>query len=167
MHRVDLNERQQLHLLLVAGRKHLSRGDLRALVQYLETEDCGFHVTLELSDPGEQPELLELHRLVAIPALIKLAPAPKQIFAGSSIFHQLKSWLPRWQQEEFVSGLGLSSKPTTLDSKRTQRELLLEDELLVLRQENETLINRIDSQERYRYLSYCAIRPIMALELIS
>ena len=143
---VDVNKKQELKLLLVAGRKHLSRGDLRSLIKYLDEEDCGFQVTLELSDPREQPELLELHRLVAIPALLKLSPAPKQVFAGGSIFKQLKSWLPRWQQEGFVSGLGLSKKPTDLDSSRTQKELLLEDELLVLRQENETLINKIDSQ---------------------
>ncbi len=148
MNGVDPEARQRLELLLVAGRKHLSRGDLRALVQFLEKEDCGFKVTLQLAHPSEQPELLELHRLVAIPALIKLSPAPKQIFAGSSIFDQLKSWLPRWQQEDFISHLGLSSNPTPLENKRTQKELLLEDELLVLRQENETLINRIDAQER-------------------
>ena len=166
MNRVDLNNRKKLQLLLVASRNHLSSGDLRSLIQFLEKEDCGFQVTLQFSDPTEQPELLELHRLVAIPALIKLAPAPKQIFAGSSIFQQLKSWLPRWQQEDFVSGLGLSSKPTDLDNNRTQRELLLEDELLVLRQENETLINRIDSQERLlRMVAHELRTPLTAAAL--
>ena len=89
---VDLNTKQELQLLLVASSKHLSRGDIRSLVQYLEKEDCGFKVKLQLSDPTEQPELLELHRLVAIPALVKLSPAPKQIFAGSSIFQQLRNY---------------------------------------------------------------------------
>ncbi|WP_320668041.1 histidine kinase [Prochlorococcus sp. MIT 1307] len=166
MNGVDLKKKQELQLLLVAGRKHLSRGDLRSLIQYLEKEDFGFKVTLQLSDPSEHPELLELHRLIAIPALIKLSPAPKQIFAGSSIFQQLRSWLPRWQQEGFVSGLGLSLKPTDLDSSRTQRELLLEDELLVLRQENETLINRIDSQERLlRMVAHELRTPLTAAAL--
>jgi len=139
--------RQQLTLLLVADRHHLSRGDIRALVKFLESEDCGFDVALQVANPVEQPELLELHRLVAIPALIKLAPAPKQVFAGSSIFQQLRGWLPRWQQEGVVSGLGLSLTPPELDGSRTQRELQLEDQLLVLRQENETLIDRLHSQE--------------------
>ena len=80
------NEPRKLNLLLVASRKHLSRGDLRSLIRFLESEDCGFEVSLRFSDPKEQPELLELHRLVAIPALIKLEPHPKQIFAGSTIF---------------------------------------------------------------------------------
>ncbi|MDP6833894.1 MAG: histidine kinase [Prochlorococcaceae cyanobacterium ETNP1_MAG_9] len=163
---VDLNTRQELQLLLVASSKHLSRGDIRSLVQYLEKEDCGFKVKLQLSDPTEQPELLELHRLVAIPALVKLSPAPKQIFAGSSIFQQLRNWLPRWKQEDLVKGLGLSSKPTDVGDTRTQRELLLEDELLVLRQENETLINRIDSQERLLRMVAHEIRtPLTAAAL--
>ncbi len=144
---VEAQKRQQLILLLVASRHHLSRGDIRSLVKFLEAEDCGFEVTLQVSDPVEQPELLELHRLVAIPALVKLSPAPKQIFAGSSIFSQLRGWLPRWQQEEVITGLGLSLRPTDLDTNRTQREFQLEDELLVLRQENSTLIKRLHSQE--------------------
>ena len=142
------NDQQQLKLVLVASRHHLSGGDIRSLINFLENEDCGFSVSLQVYEPSEHPELLELHRLVAIPALIKLSPSPKQVFAGSSIFQQFRSWVPRWKQEDFISGLGLSLKPTELDSNRTQRELHLEDELLVLRQENETLIKRISSKER-------------------
>ena len=128
---IDPTPRQQLTLLLVAGRHHLSSGDLRSLIQFLEHEDCGFDVTLQVADPVQQPELLELHRLVVTPALVKLQPLPKQVFAGSSIFQQLRGWVPRWQQDEVVSGLGLSLKPTELDGSRTQRELQLEDQLLV------------------------------------
>ncbi len=148
MDEVEAQNRQKLNLLLVAARPHLSRGDLRSLINFLEGEDCGFDVNLQISDPKEQPELLELHRLVAIPALIKIAPGPKQIFAGSSIFQQLRGWIPRWQQEEVINDLEMSSKPKELDQNRTQKELRLEDELLVLRQENETLITQIESQER-------------------
>ena len=81
---IDPTPRQQLTLLLVAGRHHLSSGDLRSLIQFLEHEDCGFDVTLQVADPVQQPELLELHRLVVTPALVKLQPLPKQVFAGSS-----------------------------------------------------------------------------------
>ena len=140
--------RQRLKLLLVAARHHLSGQDLRSVVHYLERDDVGFEVTLQLADPSQQPELLELHRLVITPALIKLSPAPKQVFAGSNILQQLKGWVPRWQQDGVVSGLGLSLRPTELDGSRTQKELQLEDQLLVLRQENETLIDRIHAQER-------------------
>ncbi|ABX09042.1 histidine kinase [Prochlorococcus marinus] len=140
--------RRKLKLLLVASRQHLSRGDIRTLINFLESEVSGFEVSLQFSDPTEQPEVLELHRLVAIPALIKINPQPKQIFAGSKIFDQLKNWLPRWEQEGLISGLDLNLRISDADATRTRREVLLEDELLVLRQENETLSARVESQER-------------------
>ena len=143
----EAQDRQHLKLLLVASRHHLSRGDIRSLINYLETEDCGFDVTLDFSDPSNNPELLELYRLVALPALIKLEPSPKQIFAGSSIFEQIKTWVPRWQHEGLINGKGISLRGKTLESNQTQKELLLEDDLLVLRQENETLTKKIHSQE--------------------
>jgi len=164
--KVGTKTRQQLQLLLVAARSHLSRGDLRALVQFLEKEDCGFEVTLQISDPMQQPELLELHRLVVTPALIKIAPNPKQVFAGSNILQQLHCWLPRWQQDGVVSGLGLSLRPTELDGSRTQKELQLEDQLLVLRQENETLIDRLHAQERLlRMVAHELRTPLTAAAL--
>lgn len=157
---------QHLQLLLVAARQHLSGPDLRSLVQYLERDDIGFEVTLQLADPSQQPELLELHRLVVTPALIKLSPSPKQVFAGSNILQQLKGWLPRWQQDGVVSGLGLSLRPTELDGSRTQKELQLEDQLLVLRQENETLIDRIHAQERLlRMVAHELRTPLTAAAL--
>ena len=147
MDSAEAKDRQQLKLLLVASRHHLSRGDIRSLIEYLEREDFGFQVTLEFSDPSNNPELLELYRLVALPALIKLEPSPKQIFAGSSIFEQIKTWVPRWQHERLFNGTGISLRAKTLESNQTQKELLLEDDLLVLRQENETLTKKLHSQE--------------------
>ena len=162
----DPKGRQRLKLLLVAARHHLSGPDLRSVVHYLERDDVGFQVTLEVADPSQQPELLELHRLVITPALIKLSPAPKQVFAGSNILQQLKGWVPRWQQDGVVSGLGLSLRPTELDGSRTQKELQLEDQLLVLRQENETLIDRIHAQERLlRMVAHELRTPLTAAAL--
>ena len=162
----DPKGRQRLKLLLVAARHHLSGPDLRSVVHYLERDDVGFQVTLQVADPSQQPELLELHRLVITPSLIKLSPAPKQVFAGSNILQQLKGWVPRWQQDGVVSGLGLSLRPTELDGSRTQKELQLEDQLLVLRQENETLIDRIHAQERLlRMVAHELRTPLTAAAL--
>ena len=132
--------RSPLKLLLVAAPYHLATADLRGVMHLLQRSDTGFDVNLEVAHPAERPELLELHRLVATPALVKLEPKPRQVFAGNTVLQQLKGWLPRWQQREVVSGLGMSLRPAEMDGSRTQRELQLEDQLLVLRQENETLI---------------------------
>ena len=147
MDSAEANDRRQLKLLLVASRHHLSRRDIRLSIEYLEKEDYGFNVTLDFSDPCENPELLELYRLVALPALIKLEPSPRQVFAGSSIFEQVKTWVPRWQNEGLSNSIGISLRGKTIESDQTQKELLLEDDLLVLRQENETLTKKIHSQE--------------------
>ena len=145
----ELQQKKELKLLLLAGKNHLSRGDLRNLVKYLKADEIGFRVSLQISEPSDNPEILELHRIIAIPALIKLSPSPKQIFVGSKISEQLRSWVPRWHEEGFVNTLELNVETVELDANsRTQKELRLEDELLFLRQENENLTDRIQSQER-------------------
>ena len=66
-----MNDKKELKLILVAARNQLSSNDIKSLIAYFESDDCKFEISLQISDPTEQPELLELHRLVAIPALIK------------------------------------------------------------------------------------------------
>jgi len=153
-------------LLLVASNHHLASPDLRSLLQFLKGEECGFKVSLEVADPARQPELLELHRLVATPALVKLDPFPKQVLAGHGITQKLRSWLPRWQQMEVVTSLGMSLRPAEIDGSRTRRELQLEDQVLVLRQENETLIDRLGVQERLlRMVAHELRTPLTAAKL--
>ena len=159
-------ERPELKLLLVATSYHLASQDLRNLIQFLKSEECAFKVSLEIADPGHQPQLLELHRLVATPALVKLDPLPKQVIAGNAITQKLRSWLPRWQQMEVVTSLGMSLRPAEIDGSRTKRELQLEDQLLVLRQENETLTERLGVQERLlRMVAHELRTPLTAAKL--
>jgi two-component system clock-associated histidine kinase SasA len=162
----DRAARQRLDLLLLAGSRHLGSPDLRTLISFLRQEDCGFEVHLEMADPARHPELLELHRLVATPALVKLSPPPKQVFAGNSLSMQLRNWLPRWQQMEVVTSLGLSLRTSEIDGSRSRREVQLEDQLLVLRQENETLIERLGVQERLlRMVAHELRTPLTAAKL--
>jgi two-component system clock-associated histidine kinase SasA len=159
-------DRQELRLLLVAANHHLASSDLRNLLQMLKSDEVGFAVNLELADPARQPELLELHRLVATPALVKLSPLPKQVFAGNAISQKLRTWLPRWQQQQVVTDLGMSLEPMEIDGSRSRRELQLEDQLLVLRQENETLAERLGVQERLlRMVAHELRTPLTAAKL--
>jgi two-component system clock-associated histidine kinase SasA len=159
-------ERQALRLLLVATRQQLAGQDLRTLLQLLKRDDLGFEVTLEVADPRRQPELLELHRLLATPALVKLSPAPKQVFAGNPLSQRLQNWLPRWQQLAVVNDLGLQTESVDMEANHSRRELQLEDQLLVLRQENEALIERIGVQERLlRMVAHELRTPLTAAKL--
>jgi two-component system clock-associated histidine kinase SasA len=114
-------QRPVLKLLLVAAPHHLASPDLQGLINLLENEDWGFDVDLDVAHPARRPELLEQHRLVATPAVVKLEPSPKQVFAGNRLAQQLRGWLPRWQQREMVSGLGMSLRPAEMDGSRSQR----------------------------------------------
>jgi two-component system clock-associated histidine kinase SasA len=136
------------------------------LLALLNNDEFSFQVSLEVVDPASHPEVLELHRLVATPALVKLEPAPKQIFAGNTLSLQVRNWLPRWKQTEVVTGLGLSLVPAEMDGSRSLREVQLEDQLLVLRQENETLIERVGVQERLlRMVAHELRTPLTAAKL--
>jgi two-component system clock-associated histidine kinase SasA len=162
----DAPARQPLRLLLVATRHHLATPDLRNLIAFLRSEESGFDISLEVADPARYPELLELHRLVATPALVKLEPPPRQVFAGTTISLQVRHWVPRWKQVEVVSSLGMTLRPAEMDGSRTQREVQLEDQLLVLRQENETLIERLGVQERLlRMVAHELRTPLTAAKL--
>ena len=78
----------------------------------------------------------------------------------------MQTWLPRWTQEGVTKNLGINLQPSKIDSIRTQKEFLLEDELLVLRQENETLTKRIESQERLlRMVAHELRTPLTAATL--
>ena len=78
----------------------------------------------------------------------------------------MQKWLPRWTQEGLTKTLGINLQPSKIDSIRTQKEFLLEDELLVLRQENETLTKRIESQERLlRMVAHELRTPLTAANL--
>ncbi len=157
---------QVLNLLLVATGQQLASADLRALLQVLKRDDLGFEVKLEIADPRRQPQLLELHRLLATPALVKLSPAPRQVFAGNPISPRLQSWLPRWQQLAVVNDLGINRGSLDLEASQSRRELQLEDQLLVMRQENETLIERLGIQERLlRMVAHELRTPLTAAKL--
>lgn len=159
-------QRQALSLLLVAGPQHLAGPDVRGLLQFLEEQKSSFNISFSIADPQKQPELLELHRLVATPALIKLDPPPKQIFAGNAIQKQLQNWLPRWRQLGMVSGLSTNMAPVEASGGPSQREMQLEDQLLVLRQENETLTSRLGVQERLlRMVAHELRTPLTAANL--
>ncbi|KKZ10122.1 MAG: ATPase [Candidatus Synechococcus spongiarum 15L] len=136
-------------LLLVAGPHHLATRELRQLTAFLRDDHRELDLRLQLIDPGRNPELLELHKLVATPALVKLSPTPRQVFTGITMLSQVRSWLPRWGQMERLNGLAMPVIPSPMeDGRDSSRALELEDQLLVLRQENEALIARLQFQER-------------------
>ena len=82
-------DRVPLKLLLFIDKRPTLAKQVRQIKQYLKTLENEFQFQLEIVDIGEQPYLAEHYKLVASPALIKIAPPPQQMLAGSDIVSQL------------------------------------------------------------------------------
>ena len=145
-------------LLFIDKRPSLAR-QVRHIEQYLKTLETHFEFNLDVIDIGDQPYLAEHYRLVASPALIKLAPAPQQMLAGSDIVNQLERWWPKWQ-EEHLNGLSLADADASLDTPATlppapeapvtySAELMrLSDEIFRLNQTREELEAQLRFKDR-------------------
>jgi len=92
-------DRVPLKLLFFIDKRPALAKQVRQVKQYLKTLENQSQFQLEVVDIGEQPYLAEHYKLVASPALIKIAPPPQQMIAGSDIVGQLERWWPKWQQE--------------------------------------------------------------------
>lgn len=99
-----------LKLLLFIDKRPSLTEQVRQIRRYLKSLEDRFQFHLDVVDIGEQPYLAEHYRLVASPALIKVAPPPQQMLAGSDIVSQLERWWPKWQQEH----LQAAEQPLTL-----------------------------------------------------
>ncbi|MGF1517532.1 MAG: histidine kinase [Nodosilinea sp.] len=144
-------------LLFIDKRPSLAR-QVQQIKQYLKTLETQFEFNLDVIDIGDQPYLAEHYKLVASPALIKIAPAPQQMLAGSNIVPQLERWWPKWQ-EEHLDGLSLDAD-ANLDTAATlptnpeeplpySAELMrLSDEIFRLNQTREELEAQLRFKDR-------------------
>ena len=108
------DSRAPLKLLLFIDKRPSLAAQVRQIKEYLTTLETDFAFSLEVVDIGEQPYLAEHYKLVASPALLKIAPPPQQMLAGSDIVNQLEHWWPKWQQEHLASLELLSTDSDTL-----------------------------------------------------
>lgn len=140
-----------LKLLLFIDKRPQSREQIRQIRHHLQQLDGDHACSLDIIDISEQPYLVEHFRLVATPALIKIAPAPQQKLTGSDIIPQIEYWWPRWQNE-VEAALELETKgqdpqnqaqcvqQSTHTSVAHSAELMqLSDEIFRLRQAKEEL----------------------------
>ncbi|MEO0537371.1 MAG: histidine kinase [Cyanobacteria bacterium P01_A01_bin.123] len=109
-----------LKLLLFIDQRPSSAEQIQEIRRYLNHLKGDYAYQLDVIDVGEQPYLAEYFRLVATPALIKIAPLPQQTLAGSNIITQLDHWWPLWQQAiaESPEHPGTAGNDTNLDSKK-------------------------------------------------
>lgn len=153
------NGRVPIKLLLFIDKRPSLTQQVQQIRQYLKTVEEQFQFQLDVVDIGEQPYLAEHYKLVASPALIKIAPLPQQMLAGGDIVRQLDYWWPKWQQEYLASLASTPSPeavgagPAQTDGSQTtlahSAELIrLSDEIFHLNQMREKLEAQLRFKDR-------------------
>jgi two-component system, OmpR family, clock-associated histidine kinase SasA len=138
-----------LQLLLFVDQRPASRDHIRQIRSLLAELSQSDPYELQIVDVAEQPYLAEHFRLITTPALIKIAPEPRQMLAGSDLMTQLRSSWVRWKQASPSSMANAIVPPpetpkTITTTLNTATELLsLTEEIFRLKQEKEELQARV------------------------
>ncbi|MDA0268109.1 MAG: histidine kinase [Cyanobacteria bacterium] len=144
-----------IKLILFIDQRPSSGEYAQQLRHYLKQLSQGQPFSLDVIDVGEQPYLVEHFKLVATPALVKIAPALQQVLKGSNINSQLDYWWPQWQQEAasawtaFQDGKPLQGSSFGQSPIAHSVEIMkLSDEIFRLKQEKEELEAQLEFKDR-------------------
>jgi two-component system clock-associated histidine kinase SasA len=152
----DIPAPVSIQLLLFVDERPSSYEHIRQIQGYLDSVKTDNPWELQVIEIHEQPHLVEHFRLVATPALVKVAPEPRQTLAGSNIVNQLKKWWPRWQiaiEEEKIeqskNGQNIAKTSESLNSLKYSSELMrLSDQIFRLNQEKEELLRQLKFKDQ-------------------
>ena len=142
-----------LQLLLFVDQRSSADEQIKEIQAYLKSLQSDRSFQLEVIEIEKQPHLVESLKLVATPALVKIAPAPRQTLAGSNILQQLEKWWSKWQAQvesydlEAASDNSPSNSPAKPEVYRA-KDIELSDEIFSLKQENEELIAQLRFKDR-------------------
>jgi two-component system, OmpR family, clock-associated histidine kinase SasA len=174
----ESNLAASLQLLLFVDDRYCSTPEYYKILTYLDQHNLKSR--LKIVDVSQQPSLVEHFKLVTTPTLIKLFPAPKQVFSGSSLLAELKNWLPSWidssdndlRIETLESHLAsnqsdshqLLDNATNID--QIQEMLHLADEVFRLRQQQQELKEQLRFKEQaINILAHDLRNPLTAANL--
>jgi two-component system, OmpR family, clock-associated histidine kinase SasA len=157
-----------LQLLLFVDDRYCSTPEYYQILNYLDQHDL--KSGLKIIDVSEQPGLVEHFKLVATPTLIKLSPAPRQVFSGYHIISELENWLPAWMEEAESShqeNLIAGSIPENIsDITQIQEMVRLADEVFQLRRQQTDLKEQLRFKEQaISILAHDLRNPLTAANL--
>lgn len=157
-----------LQLLLFVDDRYCSTPEYCQILTYLDKNSL--KSGLKIIDVGEQPGLAEHFRLVATPTLIKLSPAPRQVFSGYHIISELETWLPTWLEEAENNDqavLDTDHKPdSVIDIAHIQETVRLADEVFRLRRQQQDLKEQLRFKEQaISILAHDLRNPLTAANL--
>jgi two-component system, OmpR family, clock-associated histidine kinase SasA len=162
------NLSNSLQLLLFVDDRYCSTSEYYKVLTYLDQNDL--KSGLKIIDVSEQPALAEHFRLVATPTLIKLLPAPRQVFSGYHILAELKNWLPTWLDEARENDQDVLDaddlQNSVPDITQIQEMLRLADEVFRLRQQQQDLQEQLRFKEHaISILAHDLRNPLTAANL--
>jgi two-component system, OmpR family, clock-associated histidine kinase SasA len=157
-----------LQLLLFVDDRYCSTPEYYKILTYLDNNDL--KSGLKIIDVSEQPGLAEYFKLVATPTLIKLLPAPRQVFSGYHIISELENWLPAWIEEaanNFDEDSGSKNTPENVsDITQIQEMVRLADEVFRLRRQQQDLKKQLRFKEQaISILAHDLRNPLTAANL--
>lgn len=129
-----------LQLLLFIDERSSSQEHIQGIQNYLEALKDHYPFELQMVNVAEQPHLAENFRLVATPALVKIAPTPRQTIAGTNLVAQLEQCWSRWVESAKQESNNQQDSSSVADAVTYSGELTrLSDEIFRLKQEKQEL----------------------------
>ncbi|MBV5260315.1 histidine kinase [Synechococcus moorigangaii CMS01] len=149
----------QLRLLLFTDERLAHRNEIKRVQDYLELLRQETDFSLEIINIKDQPQLVELYRLVATPSLVKVFPEPLQVFAGSNIRPDLERWWGQWLDTVAALRRQVGDRPLTdaqvcdrlLAASQTEHSkevMRLADEIFQLQREKDALLKQIEFKDQ-------------------
>ena len=145
-----------LQILLFVDHRPSSQKQIEDILDCLEHLKIEYKFTLQVVSVEAEPYLAEYFKIMATPALIKVAPEPRHILAGSNLIVQLRNLWPYWQNaveeyeaeiEQNVDNYYINSK--TITSVAQSSEILqLSDQIFKLKKEQEELLEQLQFKDR-------------------
>ncbi|MCA2813053.1 MAG: histidine kinase [Microcystis sp. M090S1] len=138
-----------IQLLLFVDDRPSSQEIIRQIQSYLQSLKSDYPIDLQIIEIRQQPHLVEHFRLVATPALVKIAPVPRHTLAGSNLVEQFKQWLVRWQKAIKEEVKNHHADDAQLQEVEHSGELIrIADEVFRLKQEKEELLEQLKFKDQ-------------------
>ena len=150
-------EKLLLQLLLFVDQRSSSDEQVQVIKSHLQSLRSDFFFKLDVVEIAKQPHLVEHLKLVVTPALVKMAPEPRQILAGSDLVKQLEKLWPQWKaavkQTEANSNFVDSTKEPCSKNKAPEfysaSDIKLSDEIFKLQQEKQELLAQLSFKDKF------------------
>ncbi|MEM8674058.1 MAG: histidine kinase [Cyanobacteria bacterium P01_G01_bin.67] len=147
-------EKLLLQLLLFVDKRSSSDEQVQEIQSHLQSLHSEHSFNLDVIEIEKQPHLVEFLKLVATPALVKIAPAPRQILAGSDLIKQLEKWWPQWRAASIyikTEDSSTISETCPIDVGQeyyNAQDIRLSDEIFRLQQEKEELAAQLSFKDK-------------------